>query len=123
MFCLNPGNEVNILGHGQVLDRLVEYYKAWCVNKPGGRRQHASGVEFRDAPAHRFNVEFWDIAQRSNTLTSSRSTRRRNCILHIALRTVMLDQRQAEWSVINWTGWRSIRLADLSPGSIVAVSE
>ena len=22
----------------QVLDRLVEYYKAWCVNMPGGRR-------------------------------------------------------------------------------------
>ena len=21
----------------QVLDRLVEHYKAWCVNRPGGR--------------------------------------------------------------------------------------
>ena len=22
----------------QVLNRLVEHYKAWCVNRPGGRR-------------------------------------------------------------------------------------
>jgi hypothetical protein len=22
----------------RVLDRLVEYYKAWAVNRPGGRR-------------------------------------------------------------------------------------
>jgi len=22
----------------QVIDRLVEHYKAWCVNMPGGRR-------------------------------------------------------------------------------------
>jgi hypothetical protein len=22
----------------QVLDRIVEHYKAWCVNRPGGRR-------------------------------------------------------------------------------------
>ena len=23
----------------EVLNRLIEYYKAWCVNMPGGRRR------------------------------------------------------------------------------------
>lgn len=26
------------LSSSQVLNRLVEHYKAWCVNRPGGRR-------------------------------------------------------------------------------------
>ena len=26
----------------QALNRLVEHYRAWCVNRPGGRRQSAT---------------------------------------------------------------------------------
>jgi hypothetical protein len=51
----------------------------------------AAGGAFRDSPAHFIYVEFWDTAQRLNTLTSFFSTRRRNCNLHIALRIGTLD--------------------------------
>jgi hypothetical protein len=40
----------------QALNRLVEHYKAWCVNMPGGRRQSgATAKSFSD-----FCISYWE---------------------------------------------------------------